>query len=81
MVDSESIVTIILVAYLVYLCVSVFVWPTYQERILAFMEENGLKKVSTTSSVTHNITVLDDPTPNHVEGAQLKQDIQNFRVI
>ena len=47
MVDSESIVTIILVAYLVYLCVTVFIWPTYQERILAFMEENGAFVIDT----------------------------------
>ena len=81
MVDSESIVTIILVAYLVYLCISVFIWPTYQDRILAFMEENGLRKVSTTSSVTHNITVLDDPTPTRVDDAQLAQDIQSIQLV
>ena len=82
MPDSESLITTMLVAYLVYLCVRVFIWPTYQERIIAFMEENGLKKVSTTSTVTHNITVLDDPTPTIVESvAQLPQDVQNIPLV
>uniref|UniRef100_A0A6C0LSL9 Uncharacterized protein n=1 Tax=viral metagenome TaxID=1070528 RepID=A0A6C0LSL9_9ZZZZ len=62
--DSDSFLTGMLIAYLVYLIVRLFIWPSCEGRVMRFMAEHGMTKVDSTKTVTHSVVVLDDPTPS-----------------
>ena len=51
----------LLIALLVGYLLILLVWPKCSDRIYKFMEEHGLKKISVTEKVTHNVTIIDDP--------------------
>tara|TARA_B100000767_G_scaffold263487_2_gene277328 strand:- start:7561 stop:8046 length:486 start_codon:yes stop_codon:yes gene_type:complete len=61
--DSDSFLTGMLIAYLVYLIIRLFIWPSCEERVMRFMAQHGMTKIDSTKTVSHSLVVLEDPTP------------------
>lgn len=77
--DSDSFLTGMLIAYLVYLIVRLFIWPSCEERVMRFMAEHGMTKVDSTKTVTHSVVVLDDPTPSGPTTASVMIPVENVQ--